>query len=188
MADDALTATEFERWPTPLDVLAAAGTVFDSAHVKNIILERLRAGLITAVSPSVSQTIGDNSPALSSKLTVISGNYFEHIDDEEDFWRGGQLKSSVRQPRTGETITVRCFDIKLDPADIRNLLSGASIGPPERPDSVEVANAPSQKVPRITDGLLERWYELYKLAYQGTSHDTLKWLRVLPPPLTHCIT
>lgn len=183
MDEREVSADEITSWYTPIEACAYAARIVGRKGAHNAIWERLEGGMIEAAASSSSSTVRDCSPVPDFRSTLIPRRYWKFFSNMgSDLWGAGDARFFLSS-RGSKSTTVKCFGIKLNPADVHATLPPLPLEPeePEEPagaaeieQTPEVDQAvPAAKGPPVSDELLRAWYELYCRAYQGPA-DTLE--------------
>jgi hypothetical protein len=187
MADDDLSAEDIDlaTWFTPLQAFAYAARILSQDDAAAAIWERLRGGLITAIAATSSATLRGRSPVAKTEPSFIPVGHWDNFSGKvgANFWHSGDARFFLPPTRHRDLpLTIRCFGIRLDPANVRATLPPL---PPEQPKQAsEVVPTTEQAKteplpavrgpgPPVPDAVLRAWYELYRKAYQGSA-DTLE--------------
>jgi hypothetical protein len=179
---------ELENWLSPVEALALAHRAFGT-EASNAVWQGLCGGIIKAVAARASRASPPSAePQLDSVPTEIPARYWSsHFTTEgnPNFWKSGfaRFYFTANDRRSAHATVIRCYDVKLDPTDIGTMLRAAPVPAPpltatpsSNPSPTE-ETTPTQppetlKKPRVAEGHLKAWYQLFKDVYGGTPLDT----------------
>jgi hypothetical protein len=183
--DEDAAAIELATWFTPAEAAVYAAKVVGPDDAQPAIWARLQGGLIRAVATSSSATLQGRPPVLRTGPSFIPKDHWDYFTTDRtgpNFWRSGDARFFL--PRTESRnlpLTISCFGIKLDPADVRATLPPPPPAPDQPEPTTEIAATAEEaeiepqlpiRGPPVSDEHLRLWHALYQQVYQG-SQDTL---------------
>jgi hypothetical protein len=123
--DDAIGVSpdEFVNWLTPQQVLLHARSVLGNDDAQKPVWERLHGEIIRAGALKSSLASPPNAePHITETPTVIPARYWGHFSDstKSEFWQTGVALFffSAERKRVTHATVIRCFDVRLHPADV----------------------------------------------------------------------
>lgn len=191
MGDDASSVTSdafTSSWLMPYDALTLVSKAIGTKEGGTAIFERLRGGMIRAIAGTSSVTVDRGEPATTLTPTLIPAGHWTRFSSSTstNFWQTGTARFFFSGDRNRHSRAVQCFDIRLDPAGIRALLSSIppkpktpspqpSAPPPpqiikEAPlaaDAAEPEDISVPKGPPVSNVDLKAWFDLYGRVYKG---------------------
>ena len=172
-----ISAEELASWWTPQEALAYAATCVNGrSAASNAIWQRLVGGLIESVAATSSLTRKDRAPVPSWKPELIPQRFWKKFSQHgSDFWDAGDVRFFLSG--SGTSSVYQAFNIKLNPADVRESLPPPRPPPkklwvkkpiePEKPAQAVEELEPEQKGPSVSPDHLRAWFDLYQRVYSG---------------------
>jgi hypothetical protein len=138
------------------------------AHVsKQVLLERLRVGMVQAVA---GHSVFDGGRQTREVFYKIPSDDWGKIDTADILWITGELTYRRREFGSEHT-TVRHYNVRFEPQGVHAIIKSASkTAEPELASTAEME--PESKGPPVSDDHLKAWFELYRRAYTGPA-DTM---------------
>jgi hypothetical protein len=184
MEDDASSVTTDafpSSWLRPYDALMLVSKSIGTKEGRIALLERLRGGMIRAIASTSSVTADKGEPVTTLTPTLIPAGHWSRFSSTTSttFWHTGTARFFFPGDRNRRSRAVQCFDIKLDPAGIRALLSSIPAKtntPPAQPPApsatppIEAAESNEVVVPKgpaVSSADLKTWFDLYRRVYKG---------------------
>jgi hypothetical protein len=186
----ALTPQTIANWLNPRDTEERLGEVIkNGALVVPTLLNRVRAGLIqTAAMYSVWENPDRFDQSSSDKPVLIPAEhwaFYHHLEIEDQYalWDTGDICFEMGTNEGFDTVSVRYFGVRFDPAGIEEMIASAA---PTRPRISHPAPSPlafleqltrreqpepeePQVGPPVSPEHLRAWFELYQRAYSGAA-------------------
>jgi len=139
MAGNEFTAADYVEWWTPVQALAYAKRCVGEEGAADAVWQRIIGGAVRAAAAQTSNTVKNQPPSIHPLPALIPGHYWaDHIANGPDFWSGDAVFVVIQG---GKVVTVRCFQIRLDPDRLRG-----SLPPLQKPKADLPAAAPAPTV------------------------------------------
>jgi hypothetical protein len=160
-------------WLTPIEACAYAARIVGTEGASNAIWQLLKAGMIQAAAVTSSMTKEGFSPHPKTEPSLIPPGLWRHFSDSgSDLWNGGYARFWMADRRGGAATVFQYFQIRFNPADVRNNLPPLPAPTPEpAPATPTVANevAPQSKGGRPRkDWWDDFWIDICGQIYEGT--------------------
>jgi hypothetical protein len=188
-----VTAQDLEDWLSPAQVLGRATvTIWGETEAKASVWKRVTAGLIRTFASRTSVRQGRHgTPLPKLEPTLVTAQVWNTYNQRpHHFWRG-EAEFTIRSSdsyRTGLTVTVYYFDIRLDPADVdREFPIPATTGPPQKTEQQSTLNSipvlppgplvdavPPPNERPVAEAHLLVWADMFRAAYPNGDLD-LAW-------------
>ena len=180
MADGIPSDEEFATWYMPVQALRLIATIIEAENTaKTTIIGRLRGGMIRAASRGVAYELSGSRTESKASIVLMnpeSWACYDQLTHGKGFWLTADFEIS---PRSSQPSTLLYYGVRFDRVGVDAFLHGL-LGEDRQIPSVashkaikQLTESPTSKGLRVSDPLLQAWYELYQRAYQGTAQDTL---------------
>jgi hypothetical protein len=156
-------------WLSPRQAVEILDAAYPPASrvSKQVLLERLRGGMVQAVA---AHSVFDGGRQGREVFYKIPSDDWERVDTSDILWITGELTYTRREHGLAGRTTVRHYNVRFEPQGVRAIVANAPKEPAAKPDPDKPE--PAQKGPRVTDPHLEAWFDLFTKVYSGTVEDT----------------
>ena len=151
-------------WPTPRQAIEILRKVLTSDFLaKHAMLERLRGGLVQAISRESVLTEGRNSRRATG--VKIARDVWERVQESDPLWLSGDLTDTYRLDGSGDRITARHYAVRFEPKSVHATARSAG----QAAKAELSTDEPEPKGPPVSNDLLKAWFEVYMRAYPGSA-------------------
>lgn len=141
----------------------------DSGLSKRTLLERLRGGMVKAVSATSTFHGGHRDHAeVFYKIPIED---WEKVRATDDFWITGQFDFSRREYGSNHDVKTRHYNVRFEPPGVHSIVGTLGAAQPLQ-DSAPDDDAAKGKP--VSPEALKAWFDVYRKVYGGSADDTLE--------------